>query len=75
MPLFYICIERKDKKMNTYPKLQEPFAFWLVQQFLPAAKDLEEDVQPINNREFYSIMSMIVVVIVVLDIIFHGLPL
>jgi hypothetical protein len=61
--------------MNTYPKLEEPFAFWLVRQFLPAVEDQEEDVQPINNREFYSIMGMIVVVLLVLDIIFHGLPL
>jgi hypothetical protein len=60
--------------MNTYPKLQEPFAFWLVQQFLPIENDNEE-AAPISNREFYSIMGMIVVVLVVLDIIFHGLPL
>jgi hypothetical protein len=59
--------------MNTYPKLQEPFAFWLVQQFLPIENDNEEAV-PISNREFYSIMGMIIVVLVVLEMIFHGLP-
>jgi hypothetical protein len=61
--------------MNTYSKLQEPFAFQLVRQFLPAVEDLKEDIQPISNREFYSIMGMIVVVLAVLDMIFHGLPL
>ena len=60
--------------MNTYPKLQEPFAFWLAQQFLPIENDDEEPV-PISNREFFSIMSMVVAALVVLDIIFHGLPL
>ena len=59
--------------MNTYPKLEEPFVFWLIRQYLPAIDDKEEDVQPINNREFYSIMSMIILALVVLDIIFHGL--
>jgi hypothetical protein len=61
--------------MNTYPKLQEPFAFQLVRQFLAAIEDQEEDVQPISNYEFYSIMTMIVVALVLLDLIFHGLPL
>ncbi len=61
--------------MNTYPKLQEPFVFQLVRQFLPAVEDHEEDVQPISNYEFYSIMSMILAALVVLEIIFHGLPL
>ena len=58
--------------MNTYPKLEEPFVFWLVRQYLPVVENKEEDVQPIN-REFYSIMGMIVLAVAVLDIIFHGL--
>jgi len=58
--------------MKTYPKLQEPFAFWLVQQFIPAVEDQEEDFQPINNLEFYSIMAMIAAALVVLKIVFHG---
>jgi hypothetical protein len=61
--------------MNKYSKLQEPFAFQLVRQLLPCEEDLKEDIQPISNREFYSIMGMIVVVLAVLDMIFHGLPL
>ncbi len=60
--------------MKTYPKLQEPFAFWLIQQFLPPIEDQEEDVQPISNYEFYSVMAIIVVALVLLDLIFHGLP-
>jgi hypothetical protein len=61
--------------MNTYPKLEEPFVFWLIRQYLPAVEYKEEEVQPINNREFYNIMGMIVLAFVALDIIFHGLPL
>jgi hypothetical protein len=60
--------------MNTHPKLQEPFAFWLVRQVLPNIENQEEDIQPISNREFYSMMGMIIVVLAVLNIIFHGLP-
>jgi hypothetical protein len=59
--------------MDTYPKLEEPFVFWLIRQYLPAEEDKEEDIQPINKCEFYSIMGMIVLALVVLDIIFHGL--
>ena len=71
------CQRSETKKgicMNTYPKLTEPFFFWLVRQLLPAVENQEEDIQPISNREFYSIMSMIIVVLVVLGIIFHRLP-
>jgi hypothetical protein len=59
--------------MKTYPKLQEPFAFWLTRQFLPKTYR-ENNIEPINNYEFYSIMGIIVAVLIVLEIIFHGLP-
>ena len=65
----------KGDSMKTCPNITEPFAFQLVRQFLPAEDSHEEDIQPINNREFYSIIGMIIVALVVLDIIFHGLPL
>jgi hypothetical protein len=60
--------------MNIYPKLSEPFFFWLARQFLPALENHEEDIQPINNREFYSIMGMIILALMVLGIIFQGSP-
>jgi hypothetical protein len=56
--------------MKTYLKLQEPFAFWLVRQFLIAEEDLKEDFEPISNREFFSILSMIIAALVILKIIF-----
>ncbi len=61
--------------MNTSPKLHEPFMFWLVRQFLPPEEDRQENVQPITDREFYSTIAMIIAALLVLDIIFHGLPL
>lgn len=60
--------------MNIYPKLHEPFAFWLVRQFIPAEDVCKEDIRPISDREFYGIMVMIIAALVVLDLIFHGLP-
>jgi hypothetical protein len=68
--VFYICIELKDKKMNKYPKLHTTFAFWLVQQFLPL-DDSGEETQPISNREFYSIMAMILFALGLLKVAFH----
>jgi hypothetical protein len=61
--------------MNIYPKLHKPFAFWLANTFLPAGSNQEDDVRPISDREFYSVMGMIAAAIVALEIIFHGLPL
>jgi hypothetical protein len=59
--------------MRTYPKLREPFIFWLTEQFLLKVYG-NNCVQPINNYEFYSIMGIIVTGQIVLEIIFHGLP-
>jgi hypothetical protein len=60
--------------MKTYPKIHEPFAFWLTRQFLPKARYRKDNFRPINNYEFYSIMGIIVAALFVLDVIFHGLP-
>ncbi len=65
----------KDGIMKTRPNNAEPFAFQLVRQFLPAMEDQEEEVQPISDREFYSILVMIIVALVVLYTVFHGLTL
>jgi hypothetical protein len=60
--------------MNTYPKLQEPFMFWLTRQSLPVVEDQDQDVRPMTNREFYSVMGMVVGALIVLNTIFQGLP-
>jgi hypothetical protein len=73
--LFLYLYRTKGLKMNIYPKLNEPFTFSLVKQFLPAETDQEDDVRPISDREFYGIMGMIVAALAVLEIIFHGLHL
>jgi hypothetical protein len=57
--------------MNTYPKLQKPFMFWLVQRFLPADNHRKVHIQPISNREFYGIMAMICIGLLALEIAFH----
>jgi hypothetical protein len=57
--------------MNTFPKLHRPFAFWLAQQFLLMDDIQKEDVRPISDREFYSIMVIIAGAILALDIVFH----
>jgi hypothetical protein len=57
--------------MNRYPKIQEPFAFWLVRQFLITEERQKEDIKPISNRELFSILSMIIAALVILRIIFQ----
>jgi hypothetical protein len=58
--------------MNTELKLYEPFAFWLVRQFLPA-DNTEEITRPISNKEFYWTMGMISFGLFALGIVFHVL--
>ncbi|MGA3286231.1 MAG: hypothetical protein ABSD46_02265 [Bacteroidota bacterium] len=36
--------------MNTNSKLNEPFAFWLAQKYLPREEKEQMDVEPLNNR-------------------------
>lgn len=40
--------------------IQEPFAFWLIREFMASKEDASEDLRPISNREFYSILAMLV---------------
>ncbi len=59
--------------MNSYQKLHEPFIFWLAQNFLPSIKDHEEDVPPVDSREFWGTLIIIVAALIALKIIFNGI--
>ncbi len=40
-------------------KEYEPFAFWLVRQFLSSPDEELEDLKPVDDKEFYSILGML----------------
>jgi hypothetical protein len=48
--------------------IQEPFAFWLIREFLTSEEDAAEELRPITNREFYSILAMLVAGVAVLGL-------
>jgi len=58
--------------MNTYPKSREPFAFWLVRQFLTTEENQKKDIRPVGNHELFSIFGMIIAALIILKIIFQG---
>ncbi len=39
--------------------ISEPFAFWLVREFLSGDAESLENLEPIGNKEFYSILAML----------------
>jgi len=58
--------------MNTYPKFRKPFAFWLVQQFLPVENIKERKYKPISDREFYASLYIIGGALTLFGIIIHS---
>ena len=56
--------------MNHQQTHREPFAFWLVNQFLEAEDSSEENTQPISNREFYTIFAVIIAVLFLMKFVF-----
>jgi hypothetical protein len=46
--------------------IRDPFAFWLSQEFLAVDEHESEDLKPIGDKEFYSVLAMLVTGVVVL---------
>ena len=46
--------------------VKEPFAFWLIREFLAADEDGSEELQPIDDKEFYSVLGLLVAGIAIL---------
>jgi hypothetical protein len=56
----------KGKPMIIRQTVPEPFAFWLIREFLTSDEDKSEDLQPIDNKEFYSVLAMLIAGVAVL---------
>lgn len=49
-------------------KIRKPFIFWLAQQLLPAGN--KNNQKPISDREFYGILTMIILALCILKVLF-----
>lgn len=45
--------------MNAHRNSDNPFGFWLVQNFLPADEEQTPELTPMSDREFYLSMGMV----------------
>ncbi len=43
--------------------ISEPFAFWLIREFLGGEEESFEELTPVSDKEFYSILAMLVAAI------------
>jgi hypothetical protein len=46
--------------------VQEPFAFWLIRECLMSKTDESEELRPIDDKEFYSVMALLAAGVLVL---------
>ncbi len=58
--------------MKFYPEPAKPFAFWLVQQFLPVENTEDENSKPISDREFYTYISIVGFALALFGIFLHA---
>ena len=51
--------------------VQQPFLFWLIDEFTSGDQMIEEDVRPISNREFSLWMGILSAALLVYGIVFR----
>jgi hypothetical protein len=51
---------------------EQPFMFWLIQELFAKDEGLEEETMPISNREFYTMMALLVGSLLAYGVIFHS---
>lgn len=55
------------QKMN----INQPFLFWLIDEFSEGDQICEEELRPVSNREFYLWMGMLSAALLVYGVIFR----
>ena len=50
---------------------QQPFLFWLIDEFASGEQVTEEEVQPISDREFFLWMGILSVALLTYGIVFR----
>ncbi len=51
---------------------EQPFMFWLIQELFSKGDSLEEETKPIGDREFYTMIALIVGSLLAYGVIFHS---
>lgn len=51
---------------------EQPFMFWLIQELFSKDESFEEETKPISDREFYTLMALIVGSLLAYGVIFHS---
>ncbi len=49
----------EEQRMIKRHVLSQPFAFWLIQEFLSGDDEGLEELRPIGDKEFYAILAML----------------
>ena len=48
--------------------IMQPFSFKVIRDFFPPSEESFEELQPITNREFFSVLGMLVVGLLLLAV-------
>jgi len=56
----------KGEPMINRQTVPEPFAFWVIREFITSDEAASEDLKPIDSKEFYSVLAMLIAGVAVL---------
>ena len=51
--------------------IQQPFLFWLIDEFTSGDQTLDEEIRPISDREFFHWMGILSVALLIYGVVFH----
>lgn len=52
-------------------QIEQPFPFWLIRELFATEQGIEEEVEPISNREFYTWMSILFAALLIYGAVFR----
>ncbi|HTX17426.1 MAG TPA: hypothetical protein VMG34_02100 [Bacteroidota bacterium] len=56
---------------NSHENVQQPFPFWLLEEFSAGESFSEEELRPISDAEFFSWMGILSIALLVYGFVFH----
>ena len=52
-------------------QIEQPFMFWLIRELFATEQGIEEELKPINNREFYTWMCLLFAALLIYGAVFR----
>ncbi len=52
-------------------QIEQPFMFWLIRELLATDQVVEEELKPINNREFYTWVGLLSAALLIYGAVFR----